>query len=286
MNQERVQAFLRELPRMRDDLPFSPTVLKTLFIQTGGGSMASLEEVGETLSKDQGLTTRILSLANSAYYGLQAEVQSVPRAAAVLGMAEIRNIVLTLGVNGLTTKYAMPKDFDLVEYWKHQFFVAMIAKELSRMTDVGNPDNLFTVGLLHDIGKLITAMRRPDDWQAMYDLAESEEILPTEAEDQYWGLDHAVIGALVLKSWDLPANLVEPVNWHHSPALAPEHSNEAAVIGLADSVAHSVETPDGPYTQKVEELCLDVEIDMDEVMEVAEELFESDDIEQFVKLLS
>ena len=189
MNQEKIQSFLRELPKMRDELPFSPEVLKQLFVQTSGGSLASLEDVGETLSKDQGLTTRILSLANSAYYGLQAEVQSVPRAAAVLGMGEIRNIVLALGVSGLTDKYDMPEDFDLDEYWKHQFFVAMIAKELSRMTAFGNPDNLFTVGLLHDIGKLITAVRRPEDWQAIHDLAESEEMFDVEAEDQYWGLD-------------------------------------------------------------------------------------------------
>ena len=154
------------------------------------------------------------------------------------------------------------------------------------MTDVGNPDNLFTVGLLHDIGKLITAMRRPDDWQAIYDLAETEEIFDSEAEDEYWGLDHAVVGALVLKSWDLPADLVEPVNWHHSPALSPEHSNESTVASLADCVAHAIDDPEGPFMSKVEQLCSEAEIDMDEVMEAAEELSESDDIEQFVKLLA
>lgn len=286
MNQEKIQSFLRELPKVREDLPFSPEVLKQLFLQTSDGSMASLEDVGETLSKDQGLTTRVLSLANSAYYGLQAEVQSVPRAAAVLGMGEIRNIVLALGVNGLTTKYDMPEEFDLGEYWRHQFFVAMIAKELSRMTDYGNPDNLFTAGLLHDIGKLVTAIRRPDDWQAIRDLAEAEEMLETEAEDEYWGLDHAVIGALVLRSWDLPADLVEPVNWHHSPALAPDHSNESTVVCLADCVAHAIDDPDSSHVTKAEQLCLEVEIDMAEVMETAKELSESDDIEQFVKILS
>lgn len=286
MNQEKIQSFLRELPRMREDLPFSPEVLKQLFVQTGNNSMASLEDVGGTLSKDQGLTTRILSLANSAYYGLQAEVQSVPRAAAVLGMGEIRNIVLALGVNGLTDRYAMPEDFDLGDYWKHQFLVAMISKELSRMSEVGNPDNMFTVGLLHDIGKLITAMRRPDDWQAIHDLAETEEMLDAEAEEEYWGLDHAVVGALVLKSWDLPPDLVEPVNWHHAPELAPEHSNQSMVICLADFAAHAVEDPEGPFVVRVEKLCPDMEMDMDEVMETAEELNESDDVEHFVRLLT
>ncbi|WP_319468140.1 HDOD domain-containing protein [uncultured Pseudodesulfovibrio sp.] len=286
MSQEKIQSFLRELPKMREDLPFSPEVLKQLFVQTGNNSMASLEDVGATLSKDQGLTTRILSLANSAYYGLQAEVQSVPRAAAVLGMSEIRNIVLALGVNGLTTRYDMPEDFDLGGYWQHQFLVALIAKEISRMTDVGKPDNMFTVGLLHDIGKLITAMRRPEDWQAIHDLAEADEMLDVEAEEEYWGLDHAVVGSLVLKSWDLPPDLVEPVNWHHAPALAPEHSNESTLICLADYAAHASEDPEGPFMSKVESLCSEMEIAMDDIMETAEELTESDDIEQFVSLLS
>ncbi|WP_316901547.1 HDOD domain-containing protein [Pseudodesulfovibrio indicus] len=286
MNQDRIQGFLQELPQMRQDLPFSPEVLRTLFVQTGGGSLASLEDVGKTLGQDQGLTTRILSLANSAYYGLQAEVQSVPRAAAVLGMAEIRNIVLALGVNGLTRRYPIPEDFDLGEYWTHQFLVAMVAKELSDMTDVGKPDNLFTSGLLHDIGKLITALKRPDDWAAMREKAESDEMTDSEAEEDYWGLDHAVIGALVLRSWDLPATLVEPVNWHHSPDLSPEHSTESNVICLADCVTHAVTDPEGPYLERVEQLCQAVDVDMDDIMEVGEELLDSDDIEQFVNILS
>jgi len=286
MNQERIQSFLRELPKMREDLPFSPEVLKNLFVQTDNNSMASLEDVGETLSKDQGLTTRILSLANSAYYGLQAEVQSVPRAAAVLGMSEIRNIVLALGVKGLTGKYEMPKDFDLVDYWTHQFFVAMLAKEFSCMSDVGAPDNMFTVGLLHDIGKLIMAMRRPEDWQNIHDLAEAESMTDSVAEDEYWGLDHAVVGALVLKTWDLPPDLVEPVNWHHSPDLAPDHSNESIVICLANYAAHAIEAPEGPYFSQLKAMCPDLNMDIDEVMETAEELIESKDIEQFISLLS
>jgi len=286
MSQDKIQGFLKELPSMREDLPFSPEIFQTLFVQTGDNSMASLEDIGETLSKDQGLTARILSLANSAYYGLQAEVQSVPRAAAVLGLSEIRNIVLALGVNGLTKAYTLPEDFDLDGYWQHQFFVATVAKELSRMTEMGVPANLFTAGLLHDVGKLITALKRPDEWQAIQELAEADELAESEAEDEYWGLDHAVVGSLVLKSWDLPAALVEPVNWHHSPALAPDYSNTATLIGLANAVTHAVEDPECGYTDTVEELCDEVDVNLDDVMEIGEELFESDAIEHFVNTLS
>ncbi|WP_285905519.1 HDOD domain-containing protein [Pseudodesulfovibrio pelocollis] len=286
MNQDKIQAFLRELPRMRDDLPYSPEVLGKLFAQTGDSSMASLEDVGKTVGKDQGLTTRILRVANSAYYGLQAEVVSVSRAAAVLGMHEIRNIVLTLGVNGLTAGYTMPDDFDLAEYWRHQFYVGMIAREVSRVTEVGKSDIMFTAGLLHDIGKLIVALRRPADWAAIRELADEEGIPDAEAEDEYWGLDHAVIGALVLKSWDLPPALVEPVNWHHAPELSPGHSNEATVICLADCAAHAVDDDDEYFVSRLQALCPDLEMELDEIMEVAEELAESKDIEQFVRLLA
>ncbi|QGY40712.1 HDOD domain-containing protein [Pseudodesulfovibrio cashew] len=286
MGQEKIQDFLNELPRMREDLPFSPRLLKRLFIQTGSNSTASLEEVGETLSKDQGLTTRILSLANSAYYGLQSEVQSVPRAAAVLGMGEIRNIVLALGVQSLTKQCDLPEDFSLGEYWQHQLLVGMAAREFSRMTDLGNPGNLFTVGLLHDVGKLITAMRRPEDWQIIHDLADDESLLDAEAEDRHWGSDHALVGSLVLSSWELPDELTEPVKWHHDPALSPAHSNESMIICLANYAIHAADDPEGPYVELTEEFCPELEMDFEEVMETTAELAESEEVEQFARLLA
>jgi HD-like signal output (HDOD) protein len=286
MGQEKIQSFLGELPKMREDLPFSPRILKKLFVQTCSNSNSSLEDVGETLSRDQGLTTRILSLANSAYYGLQAEVQSVQRAAAVLGMGEIRNIVLALGVHSLTKKYPLPEEFKIGDYWEHQLLVGMVARELSRMSGVGAPDNMFTIGMLHDVGQLITALRRPDDWQAIQDMVESDEMLLQEAEEEYWGMDHAVVGALMLKSWELPADLVEPVNWHHSPELSPEHSNESMIICLANSVIQAIAAPEGVHHGLVEGMCYDMELDMTEIMEQAGELAESDAVEQFVRILN
>ena len=90
----------------------------------------------------------------------------------------------------------------------------------------------------------------------------------------------------MLRSWDLPAALVEPVNWHHSPDLSPEFSSESNVISLADSVVHAVDDPDGQYGELVDELCQAVDVDMDDLLEVAEELVDSDDVEQFVNILS
>lgn len=285
MYQERVQEFLQELPSLREDLPFSPALFGKLFEQTGANSMSSLEDIAETMSSDQGLTTRVLSLANSAYYGLQAEVSSVKRAAAVLGLAEIRNIVLSLGVQGLTEKYPLPDSFDYAEYWRHQFLVATLAAQICREVDEGVPSIMFTAGLLHDIGKLIVAMRRPEDWEAIQALCEDRECPENEAEDEYWGLDHAVVGALVLKYWDLPPELVEPVNWHHVPALAPEHQSAASIICLANALVHCLDQGD-ECSDEVISACGEFRLDVDEVVEMAQEAMESDTVEHFLGMLS
>lgn len=239
------QDFLSQIPTIRNDLPFSPVLLQTLFAQTGTDSTSSLEEVAETISHDQGLTARILTLANSAFYGLQSEVASVRRAAAVLGMREIRNLVLALGVRGLTRRRELPEGFNLGAYWRHQVRTAVTVRFVARRARLVGAEDLFTAGLLHDLGKLVTALYRPDDWRGIEALAEEQDLDDVVAEERYWGLDHAVIGALVLKNWDFPAALVEPLNWHHSPELAGDYVPQATALCLADVLSHGREAEAG-----------------------------------------
>lgn len=288
MHSNDATAFLSQLPDVVHDLPFSPGLMHKLFAQTGESSMASLEQVAETISKDQGLTAKILAVANSAFYGLQARVSTVQRAAAVLGLAEIRNIVVAFGIRALSRKFPLPKSFNLLEYWKHQFCVATVAKELARRSGTPDVANLFTAGLLHDLGKLITALYRPQDWEAMEDLAKVKKLPAYKAEDEYWGLDHGVIGSLVLKSWDFPPELCEPVNWHHSPRLAGVFSGDAAMLGMADAIARRIFDGIGSDPEAEEHIIKTCELfglDSDEILVQAGELLADDSIDKVVHLL-
>ncbi|MDD4732515.1 MAG: HDOD domain-containing protein [Desulfovibrio sp.] len=288
MHSEQAKNFLAELPEIRHDLPFSPGLMHKLFAQTGEDSLASLDEVGDTIAKDQGLTAKILAVANSAFYGLQARVGTVQRAAAVLGMAEIRNIVVAFGVRALTRKFPLPKEFDLLNYWKHQFCVGSVARELGKRAGTPDTANLFTAGLLHDLGKLITALYRRDDWLAMHALAVEKSLPDHKAEEEYWGLDHGVIGSLVLKSWDFPAGLYEPVNWHHSPRLAGVFSGDAAMLGMADAIAHRIfdgGQADDEADQHIAKTCEQFGLDPEEILEQAGELLSDESIDRVVHLL-
>ncbi len=290
MTHEIAQKFLAELPGIRNDLPFSPVLLQKLFMQTGEGAMASMHEIAETIAKDQGLTAKLLAVANSAFYGLQAQVTTVQRAATVLGLREIRNIVLAVGIRALGRKRPVAKDFDLDGYWRHQFHVAMAARGLARALNRRgegrlDEDLLFTAGLLHDLGKLIVAMLRPEVLRAIAELAAIRGLPDALAENEYWGVEHGVVGALVLGSWDLPPEIVEPVNWHHAPELAPASAREALVLSLADALVHEAAEPQSPCAAPAPGLAQALGLPLDEVRVLAAEVLADESVDQFVSNL-
>ncbi|HDQ40870.1 MAG TPA: HDOD domain-containing protein [Desulfonatronum sp.] len=231
------QHFLKTLPDLRADLPFSPEVFQLLFSIDQERSKASMEALGRVMERDQGLAVRVLHMANSVYYGLQSQVSSVMRAVLVLGLKEIRKLLLLMSVRQLENKLP-PNCFDLNAYWQHQVEVAHVAQALARHSGIEDPEEIFTCGLLHDLGKLIIVIHHPKHWQGIQNLAADKNIPVHQAEDVYWGLDHALIGALTLKYWFLPTSLTEPINWHHAPDLAQEHAMQARVLRLANGLMH------------------------------------------------
>ncbi|MFV0347690.1 MAG: HDOD domain-containing protein [Halodesulfovibrio sp.] len=237
------QDFLAELLQGMQDLPYEPSLLHDLFSLTTENSPASLEAIGQTIARGQGLAARVLSMANSAYYGLQSEVSSVSRAVAVLGLKEVRNLVLAIGVVDLASKRKLPKKFDVTAYWMHQVGVGeaarLIAQHAAKAGMNEDPDTLYTAGLLHDLGKLFIASFRPLTWSAIRKLRDAQNITDAEAEDSYWGMDHAVIAAHVLSYWNLPDALTDPISWHHQPSLAGEHKRPAAMLHVANALLHS-----------------------------------------------
>ncbi|WP_158269730.1 HDOD domain-containing protein [Desulfonatronum sp. SC1] len=246
----RGQDFLNELPEIHQDLPVSPQLFQTLFSLTSDQSSSSLVDIAKVIEKDQGLTVRVLTMANSAYYGLQSQVGSVHRAVMILGLQEVRKLLLLLNIRSLEQR--LDADiFDVSSHWRHQVDVAHAVKIMAGHAPGTDPEELFTIGLLHDLGKMITALYRPDDWKAILALCAAKNVPLFVAEDAYWGLDHALIGAMTLKSWFLPASLTEPINWHHAPGLAKDFEVQARMIRLADVlVRHQLDQHSRDWPEK------------------------------------
>lgn len=235
---EEAQLFLQELLESMRDIPIEPSLLNTLFTQTAEGAVISLDGIAQTIEQGAGLATRVLAMANSAYYGLQADVSSVSRAVAVLGLQEVRALVLSLAANAVAAGRPLPESFDLRAYWHHQVSVAITARLIAEEFGGADPDTLYTAGLLHDLGKLLIAAYRPNVWDGIKALCKDLQIPDIEAEDRYWGIDHSLVASHVLAYWNLPPTLTEPISWHHQPNLAGEHKHAAAIIFSADSMLH------------------------------------------------
>jgi len=255
---------LKELTQIPQNLPYSPALLQKLFAQTSRGSLASLTQISETMAQDQGLTTKILTMANSAFYGLQSKVTTVSRAMVVLGLKEVRTMVLLIGIKALTKGLTDTELFNLREYWRHQLITAAAAGLIAARAGL-TPEDMFTAGLLHDLGKLLTALHRPEDWRAVALIAAAENIPQAQAEEQYWGLEHGLVGSLVLSSWNLPLELTEPINWHHAPNRAPDFKPQAKVLCLANALAHGLTGDDRPIAGPWQKILKELELEEDEI---------------------
>ncbi len=249
--------FLENLAEDPPRLPYEPTLIPLLFSATREGSTTSTEQLTVLIERSQKLAARILSVANSALYALQSRITSINRAVAVLGFNEVRSLVIMIGAASALKGAKLPPGFNGMELWRHQLLTAVYAKALAtglRRSGVAlalDPDEAYAAGILHDIGKVFLAGRRPEIWRAVAERAAMDGTDMATAEDAYWGMDHALVGAQVLHFWKLPLLLTDSINWHHSPHLAPSFAVESGVLAAANRLAHLGLTERGRLPEEV-----------------------------------
>jgi putative nucleotidyltransferase with HDIG domain len=200
----------------------------------------SNDEVVQVLKYDNVLTAKLLRACNSPYFGLEDPVSSVDQAVFLLGHQQILHIVLTLAFGSSMVVPLPGYAVEANELWRHSLITATAAEiVVGEVPDVNmEPSVAFTVGLLHDIGKLILGQALTGDLQAdIRQRVEQEHISRSEAEKIVVGTDHSEVGAYLLQEWHLPEEIVEAVANHHHPVLEP-HPRFSVVTHLANCVAH------------------------------------------------
>jgi len=197
-------------------------------------------EIVELLKCDSVLTAKVLRACNSAAFGLKEPVTSVDQALLLLGHNEIHNLVLSLAFGGAMSVpvpgYALKEN----ELWLHALRTAAATGELARGTGGLETDEAvgFTIGLLHDIGKLVMAQALAARAQSAIHIHSADEGLGSiESEREVLGTDHAEVGACLLYLWRLPDAVVEAVANHHHPVLQPV-PRLSALAHAANRIAH------------------------------------------------
>ena len=210
-------------------------------------SNASPKSVGELVAKDLAITTKLLQVVNSAYYGMAQHVSDPSDAVLMLGLETTGALVLSIEAFARFDK-VKPIYFSVEKVWKHSQSVAQTARRIAESvsSDPALAKDAYTAGLLHDIGKLTLALNFEEQYQGALNLAQKQKLPPAEVETEVFGASHAEIGAYLLALWALPFPIVEAVAAHHNPANSLDIKFSAlTAVHLAEKLENEHAAPDG-----------------------------------------
>jgi putative nucleotidyltransferase with HDIG domain len=220
-------------------IPTIPTLLNEI-TRICEDPEGTARDASDQIERDPAIATRVLRLVNSPFYGLRNPVSSISLACSVLGLKVLKNVVVQATV--LQTFEGVPQlqGFDLTSLWDHSFKTAVACKLLTHKLPAATlgPDDAYTCGLIHDIGKMILIDSQAESFAEALGLSRTKQVPLAIAEGEVFGFNHAHVGGLLAQRWNLPETVQAAVTWHHSPAPAPEDWARGFLVRAASTMAH------------------------------------------------
>lgn len=205
-----------------DELPTLPSIVYELS-RVINDPMSSTNDVEKIMANDQSLTAKVLKLVNSSYYAIPGGVSSLSRAIAYIGFDTVNQLVLSASIiNAL--KVSGPTAIDLNQFWKHSIGVAITTETIAKFVRHPNPSDLFTAGLVHDMGKVALYTFDPGAVAKITSLAVQKQISYLEAETELDFPKHTQIGQQLAQKWNLPPSIVAVIRHHHTKEVAQRAS--------------------------------------------------------------
>ncbi|MEQ1932904.1 MAG: HDOD domain-containing protein [Fimbriimonadaceae bacterium] len=223
---------IEEIVSKTKDLPTIPAAALAVMRESESAT-CSAASIAKHIMQDQGLSARILRLANSAFYGLNRQVTTPQDAVVILGIRTVRNLAMVAASYPWMSKPIKGYVLGPKEMWAHGLGVAVGAQMIATRTKKACPDLTFISGLLHDLGKVALAIWLEARSQTMLKLAVQENLTFDEVERKILGFDHCDVGGYLAEQWNLPSSLGRAMRYHHNPLAmeTPDHSVECIHIG-------------------------------------------------------
>ena len=201
---------------------------------------SSIGDIAKIISEDQGLTARILKLANSPLFGYFSKIDTITQAVTIIGVLQVRDLALALSV--MDVFKGIPEDLvNMEQFWRHSITTGLASRVLATSQRESNLERFFVAGILHDIGRLVMYVRVPEICLALLEQCRDTGSLLHRAERESFGFDHADIGCALLKRWKIPPRVAEPVGAHHDSSKGDQYPREGAILHFADLIAHALQ---------------------------------------------
>jgi putative nucleotidyltransferase with HDIG domain len=223
--------------------------------------------LAKAISKDQSIVLKLLTIANSPFYGLTKRVSSIEFAIMILGYDEIRNIVSALSLME-SIKNKSDQYLDQKVFWMHSIVTATIAKKLAMDFGLEKNGEAFIAGLLHDLGISVVHRFMHSDFVTVSEMMSKGSTF-AQAEMEVLGMEHGAIGAILLNNWNIPELITEIVACHHTPQDSKNSPVLSSVVHLADYMTQQIQIGN---------------LGMDSSIELSEFIFESLHIKDLANL--
>lgn len=213
---------LRAIATNMTSLPSLPSIYCAV-VEELQSEDSSLVSIGKLIEKDLGMTSKVLQLVNSAYFGIGRDVGSPAEAANFLGLDILKSLVLSEGVFSQFDP-AVVKALSLDTLKNRGQLVAKYARNIARSEGVDNKvaDQAFLAGLLHEMGSMVLADNSPEEYLRACRLSKQENIDISSAEKKVFNTTHAEIGAYILGLWGIDDDVVTAIAYHHDPSGFPD----------------------------------------------------------------
>jgi HD-like signal output (HDOD) protein len=203
---------------------------------------SSAKELESVINADPSLTSIILKMANSAYFGLREPVLDTRRAVIFLGFKTVRDLALGASVCEIFRSGEEIGNYTRMGLWKHCIGVAVISKMIARRRPDGKyDDSLFSIGILHDIGIILIDQYLHEHFCAVLNHEDFGKKSLTSLEKAIIGFTHDDFAREVASKWKMPPVVYEVISSCHTPSRSTRHTSLAAILYLADVLCKTQE---------------------------------------------
>ncbi len=229
----------REKIENTPDMPTLPSVA-TEILRVANNPMTSANDVSNIIHKDQALTTKVLKLVNSAFYGFPGKIKTIQHAVVIIGFNKVKNIVMAASL------FDMTKDRDsnllnIPDFWTYSLTTAIAAQEVIKEVDSNIiPDDIFVAGLIHSLGTLILDQVFPQEFRSVLAKRHESTDKIIDIEKQILGFSHMQAGEWATEKWDLPKVLCSSIRYYQTPTLANSDFEAVASVHIGSVITKSL----------------------------------------------
>ncbi len=229
--------FLKKLIERNILLPEIPSIVFELN-EVISNPLSTADQMAQVINKSPSLTAQLLRIVNSSFYGLPARVERVSLAVTLIGTRELSTLAMGISIMSLFRKIPS-RLLNMQLFLQHSLACGIVSRLLAANKTMRQTEQMFTSGLLHDLGRLVTFIYFPNEILACMGRAARAGMSLSAAEKNLFGCHHGQIGMQMLHQWRLPVSLEHNVRYHHEPAEAPDPLS-AALIHVADLLVNAL----------------------------------------------